>query len=181
MDIERLKELKIAKQVLILNKAVVEYELATSKEDQDFIKAVETAIALIDEAIARQSVKSEEVQREINRLTDALKQTKEAAKELKEQKYAVNMLPVYDQIKSLELAITALQAYQPWVSVSERLPTEKDADENGYVLVLFSDRAVESWSIDEIDDWNTDELRVVGDFGCITHWRSMLPEPPKGE
>ena len=61
MDIERLKELQIAKQVLMLNKAVVEYDLATSKDDQDFIKAVETAITLIDAEIARQSVKSEDV------------------------------------------------------------------------------------------------------------------------
>ena len=55
MDIEKLKELQIAKQVLILNKAVVEYDLAPSKDDQEFIDAVEIAVALIDEAIARQS------------------------------------------------------------------------------------------------------------------------------
>ena len=55
MDIERLKELQIAKQVLLLNKSVLEYELAQSKDDQDFIDAVEIAVPLIDEAIARQS------------------------------------------------------------------------------------------------------------------------------
>ena len=130
--------------------------------------ALSESLQALKAEIARQSVKSEEVQREINRLTDALKQTKEAAKELKEQKYAVNMLPVYDQIKSLELQITALQAYQPWVSVKDRLPT-KDTT----VIVCFDDGFIATVTYGA--DWE-----LWSDSGEPTHWKP-LPEPPKGE
>ena len=121
MDIERLKELREEvfedyKAYMVKNLKDEDGKVYPSTVPLDECSPIgKDLLKLIDEAIARQSVKSEEVQREINRLTDALKQTKEAAKELKEQKYAVNMLPVYDQIKSLELQIAALQAYQPWV------------------------------------------------------------------
>lgn len=131
MDIEKLKELK--NQIEGVHVGI----------NGDDFKLLYNLLPLVDEAISRQTVKSEDVQREINRLTDALKQTKEAAKELKEQKYAVNMLPVYNQIKSLELQITALQAYQPWIPVSERLPTFADADIDGTVLVSREDKRID--------------------------------------
>ena len=103
MDIERLKEVVNMERVTSYDKYGIFFEAEYSEDILDLIEKP---------SLASRST-SEEVQREINRLTDALKQTKEAAKELKEQKYAVNMLPVYNQIKSLELQITALQAYQP--------------------------------------------------------------------
>jgi hypothetical protein len=55
MEIERLKELQIAKQVMILNQAVAEHDGYSQKGDQDFAKAVDVVIPLIDAEIARQS------------------------------------------------------------------------------------------------------------------------------
>jgi len=56
LKIERLKELQIAKQVMILNQAVAEHDGYSQKGDQDFAEAVDVVIPLIDAEIARQSV-----------------------------------------------------------------------------------------------------------------------------
>ena len=61
MDIERLKELQIAKQTLLLNKAAAEHDGGFDKGDKEFIDAVEIAVVLIDAEIARQSVTDEAV------------------------------------------------------------------------------------------------------------------------
>ena len=77
-------------------------------------------------------------------------------------------------------AITALQAYQPWIPCSERMPTEDDADSKGNLMAYFADGAIETWEWDEIGKWNDDSMREYEGFEEITHWRSMLPEPLKG-
>jgi len=160
MDIEILKELK--QQIKGVHDGI----------NGDDFNLLYDLLPLIDEAIARQSVTSEEVQHEIDRLSNVLEQTKEAAKELKEQKYAVNMLPVYDQIKSLELQITALQAYRPWIPVSERLPGKRvdvlTYRENGYCKVLRFE--TDGKWYDSYNEWENN----------VTHWKP-LPEIPKGE
>lgn len=171
MDIERLKEISECGYALyLLNDENLIECIRNNNQLQNYLS---DSVDVIDDAITRQSVKSEEVQIEINRLQESLKQTKEAAKELKEQKYTVNMLPVYNQIKSLELQITALQAYQPWIPVSERLPTEADADE-GMVLTYDTFLNKETFPYDLINEWNATHDNK------ITHWKP-LPEQPKGE
>lgn len=151
MDIERLKELR--------NRVLTEIDDQTGGlTDED----LERIITLIDAEIARQSVKSEEVADAI----DALK---------------VCAWRNPDMNKQITLAITALQAYQPWIPFSERLPTEEDADGNANVMCLFADNAIETWVWNEITEWNLDNARKDQGFVGITHWRPMLPEPPKGE
>ena len=84
---------------------------------------------------------------------------------------------VYDGINT---AIEALRQYQPWVPCSERMPTKEDADENGYVLVIFEYGSVGEWNVQEIK-YNNDRASIDLELSKITHWRPMLPEPPKGE
>ena len=67
-------------------------------------------------AIDRQSVKSEDVAEAI----EVLECIYPSQKEIMSGEYP----HVAD---ALDLAITALQAYQPWISVKDRLPTEKQA------------------------------------------------------
>ena len=110
--------------------------------------------------------------------------SKEVQRAIEQLKYAREQDREFDDgtfVDSLDLAITALKAYQPWVSVSERLPESGDADKGGYVLTRFSDRAIESWKWNEIASWNEDNDRSICKLAAITHWRPMLPEPPKGE
>ena len=75
---------------------------------------------------------------------------------------------------SIDLAITALQAYQPWVSVEDRLPEDTRA-----VLVwdpLYENRYTMYWKEGQ---WFF--FGGSGEVDCnITHWKP-LPESPKGE
>jgi len=156
MDIEKLKELK--SWVSDLRKFGV-------SEGNEIIE-------LIDEAIARPSVTSEAVQEAIGLLAG--------------KSYGTHNLSC-DCVfcTALDLAVAALQAYQPWVSVSDRLP-----DDGIPVLVTYlgfcdgkphSD-GVARWSIEEnaYDGgwlWEIDRSEVTVE---ITHWKPV-PEPPKGE
>jgi len=76
--------------------------------------------------------------------------------------------------KIQDTIITALQAYQPWVSVSERLPDGDDADEKGLVLTYDKLENQEAFPWDKLEEWNATKDNK------ITHWKP-LPEPPKGE
>ena len=156
MDIERLKELR---------RQIVGEHWGINGDD---LKLLYNLLPLVDEAIARQSVKSEDVQEAIEHF-EALIYI--GADKYLESKY--------------NLAIAALQAYQPWVSVSERLP-----DDGVPVLVTYigfndgkphSD-GVAKWSIEEnayVGGWllESDSSEVTVE---ITHWKPV-PEPPKGE
>ena len=74
------------------------------------------------------------------------------------------------EIMSYNLAITALQAYQPWIPVSDRIPTEREL-RSGMVL---------AWST-ELSEWQVENWGYVEDRpDDYTHWKP-LPEPPKGE
>ena len=134
-------------------------EYNSELEDEE----IENLWELIDEAIARQSATSEEVAEAISHIQGGYGDIWQWPK------------------KRRDTIITALQAYQPWIPVSERLPGRGDADKGGYVLTRFSDRAIESWKWDEIASWNEDNNRSICKLAAITHWRPMLPEPPKGE
>jgi len=183
MDIERLKELR---------KKIPEYY------GNGFMSLVhcDNMLDLIDDAIARQSVKSEEVAEAIGDLLD-----------MKERWCADS---TDNDAISIDLAITALQAYQPWVSVEDRLPEsgkhvllcceirpsgkryvcdgyyaasksitsdygsewdcEYDEETDEYYLPAGYYEVIKNW-----DDYSS---IVIDDF--VTQWKP-LPEPPKGE
>ena len=122
--------------------------------------------------IARQSVKSDEVSDAIEVLECIYPSQKEI------------VTGEYPQVAdALDLAITALQAYQPWIPVSERLPMNSIP-----VLVTyigFSDGkpysdGVAKWSI-ELNAYNGGWAWTIDGSDVtveITHWKP-LPEPPK--
>ena len=125
-------------------------------------------IVLIDEATARQSVTSEDVAEAITVLK-RINHTREQVARMVLIEWAQPQKAIQ---QTVDLAITALQAYQPWVSVSERLP-EKSLDvltfrKNGNSKVLRFENDCKWY--DSYNEWETD----------VTHW-CPLPEPPKGE
>lgn len=61
-----------------------------------------------------------------------------------------------------------------WIPVSERLPTDDDADEKGNVLCYWTDEAIETYQARWIEEWNSDKNHK----DKITHWRP-LPAPPE--
>lgn len=56
-----------------------------------------------------------------------------------------------------------------WIPVSERLPTEDDSDENGYVWV---------WNKNGRGTWNWRDVVFHNHIVKITHWMPF-PEPPQ--
>lgn len=107
--------------------------------------------------IARQSATSEEVQRAISWAQGM------------EIFYTEKQMP--ECANCAKTAVVALQAYQPCISVNDRLPTEEDSDANGDVL---------AWS-SELDEWQVERWFWVNrNTNDYTHWKS-LPETPKGE
>ncbi|NLD33072.1 MAG: DUF551 domain-containing protein [Trichococcus flocculiformis] len=115
--------------------------------------------ALIDAEIARQSVKSEDVQEAIEQL----------------QSEYVDDFEGYPAScgkwnRNIDLAIAALQEYRPCAKVSEGLPPENEL-RNGMVL---------AWST-ELDEWQVENWGYVENRpDDYTHWKP-LPEPPEGE
>ena len=102
--------------------------------------------------------------------TLTIEKVAEAIVELSEKDYnEQNYCASYVSEASRKLAITALQAYQGWISVEDRLPTEDDADDYGRMLFY--------WDNGLVDVWNH---VVMGENVKVTHWKP-LPEPPKGE
>lgn len=61
-----------------------------------------------------------------------------------------------------------------WIPVSDRLPTDDDADEKGNVLCYWTDEAIETYQARWVDEWNSDRNHK----DKITHWRP-LPAPPE--
>ncbi|MDD5459967.1 MAG: hypothetical protein PHF37_11315 [Phycisphaerae bacterium] len=115
MDIERLKKLK--------QQVFDSFQLYEVKMQNNFDESMKTATptgemdddgkdltALIDEAIARQSVKSEEVAEAIEWIQDSLDHYKMSIEMYSECEIGDNW---HKAVKNAETAITALQAYQP--------------------------------------------------------------------
>lgn len=153
-------------------------------------------LVILDEAIDRQSVKSEEVAEAIEQLKYAREQDRE-----------------FDDgtfVDSLDLAITALQAYQPWMSVEDEKPESgkhvllcceirpsgKRYVCDGYYAkpksIIGGDDGECSTEYDEetdeyyllegyyevIKNWGDYSSIAIDDF--VVAWKS-LPEPPQGE
>ena len=90
-----------------------------------------------------------------------------------------------DMSKQINLGIVALQAYQPWVPVSERLPEKPQYDWVLVRITLSPDGFVGLPHIAELrlGKWFSTEYDLPIEQilqGTVTHWKP-LPEPPKGE
>jgi hypothetical protein len=77
--------------------------------------------------------------------------------------------------QSLDLAITVLQAYEPWVSVSEILP---DGDVASVLIHTNKGGVSEGQYYPSIKSWK--QFRWSVENADVTHWKP-LPAPPKGE
>ena len=143
------------------------------------LRALEESCKPVDTAIARQSVKSEDVQ-------EAMKQVKGEL-----DWYALmspNTAWSVDDIrrrKNARTIITALQAYQPWVSVKDRLPEKPQYDWVLVHITLSPDGFVGLPHVAELrrGKWFSTEYDLPIEQvlqGTVTHWKP-LPEPPKGE
>lgn len=155
-----------------------------------------------DTEIARQTVTSEDVAGAIEtlKLNLVLEKTLNENGDIENQTY----------LDAIDLAVTALQAYQPWIPVSERLPEsgkhvllccEVSPSGKRYVCDGYYAKA-KSTTSGYSNDWDceydeeTDEyylpegyyeiIKNWGEYSSIviedfvTHWKP-LPEPPKGE
>ncbi len=83
---------------------------------------------------------------------------------------AFNNLFIQHQ-KNCRVLLDALR----WVPISDRLPTEDDADDYGKVLCLWVDDDMEAFSAKRIEEWNRIESIK------ITHWRALPPKPEGSE
>jgi hypothetical protein len=158
MDIERLKELR----------------KSLNAENWNAKTKIEV-IALTDDLIARQSATSDEVSEAIEELMSGIWQSSKDG-------YSITLGG-----KTLDLAITALQAYQPWISVGERLP---EIPEGRYGVMC--NVMVDNCSSTKVMSLLYEKDTVRGKTVCrwkwygkispwnVTHWKP-LPEPPKGE
>ena len=177
MDIERLRKAVIDKRfILSANPDWREGRACGLSDDKTEQKANEALTIILDNIAelvvayliaARQSVKSEEVAEAIEWMREEL------------------VCAEYDQHDHkafcIDLAITALQAYQPWVSVSDRLP-----EEGAIVMVAYGEAiyfaSIQYWGIHgkEVPVWRVGMgHRIEKDFS-ETHWKPY-PETPKGE
>lgn len=177
-------------------------ETESRKYPKSELLGLSESLQALKAEIARQPIKSEDVQRAIEQLKYAREQDRE-----------------FDDgtfVDSLDLAITALQEYQPWIPVSERLPesgkevlmnvaynnrnqSEYDKVAKGFYVESFSIKE-ETWSDftgneDYCEEDDTYYIRqgwysvcnFVDDFSYIdvpsgftvTHWKP-LSAPPKG-
>ena len=166
MDIESLKELKSVVEAKSCRTEIDDdgEESVYEIDDKELMWVLEECAALIDEAIARQSVTDEAVRVALSWFTDL--DDHEVVLRIKDSPDYTSAMP--DTV--VQTIITALQAYQPWIPCSERMPTEDDADENGHILAYS-----EGLQRSTICLW----YHIIGD-NVTTHWRENV-EPPKGE
>jgi hypothetical protein len=60
-----------------------------------------------------------------------------------------------------------------WISVSERLPTEADADQHGYVIVRDADNESSGETYHSMVQW--DNVGKFEHFYTITNWKRIDP------
>lgn len=153
LSFERLKELK------------AEFEQMRKYNDRHYMSTIteDDVLEALDEAIARQSVESEEVAEAIDELMFGSWQ------------FYKDDYPITLRDKTIDIAITALQAYQPWVSVEDRLP---DGDVASVLIHTNKGGVSEGQYYPCIKSWK--QFRWSVENADVTHWKP-LPEPPKGE
>ena len=193
MDIER--DLEFARKCVMVSTA----DIVTKTRVDETLKA-----------IARQSVKSEDVADAIELFDGAIKYRKNQEEEEVKKHYGGKLPDFYLDLNRKEaLAITALQAYQPWVSIDDEKPESgkhvllcceitsgKRYVCDGYYATSKSITSGYSgeWDCEydeETDEYylsegcyeiikNWDDCSSIAIKDFVTHWKP-LPEPPKGE
>ena len=103
-------------------------------------------------------------------LLDALREYEEDQRRSNQKIKEVSI--AYGKLQANGLAL--LDALR-WVPISDRLPTEDDADDYGKVLCLWVDDDMEAFSAKRIEEWNRIESIK------ITHWRALPPKPEGSE
>lgn len=105
----------------------------------------------------------------------------EYGEEQNAERVAVNVNYLRSVIDFANEAITALQQYQPWIPVGERLP-----EEGAIVMVAYGEAiyfaSIQYWGTHgkEVPVWRVGMgHRIEKDFS-ETHWKPY-PETPKGE
>lgn len=204
LNIEKLKELK---QQVFDDFQLYEVKMQNSFEESmrevtptgEMDEAGNDLTSLIDAEIARQSVKSEEVAEAI----DILQVIRPSEKEIKSGEYP-------EVAGAIDLAITAMQDYQPWIPVSnvkpesgkhvllccEIKPLGKRYVCDGYyaqskTITTICDDDNNYEYDEETDEYyliegyyeiikNCDDYSSIAIEDFVTHWKP-LPEPPKGE
>lgn len=145
----------------------IEYELEYGEEQHIGrvavnVKCLRSVIDFANEAIARQTTTSEEVK-------DAIEELMFGGWQSYKDGYPITLGD-----KTIYLAITALQEYQPWTPTSDRLP-----EEYRFVLIsIFNGKATGVGMIDKKKRWygiDHQEMDITPEA-----WKP-LPEPLKGE
>ncbi len=110
---------------------------------------------------------------------------KETVEEAAEKQYAEQSRafendtsnPIFDESRYLVAGFLDGAKWQSeqdnWISVEERLPTEKDADENGKVLVCHKSMSGEKWN-KFFADWD-----MISYLTKVEIYWKPLPHPPK--
>lgn len=171
MDIERLKELREEvfedyKAYMVKNLKDEDGKVYPSTVPLDECSPIgKDLLELIDEAIARQSVKSEEVAEAIEWL-EHWKMVKECdarsyPHRTEHAEIAANCRVLLDALR--------------WVPVIERVPDERDAKGNRIDVLLYADGEQyvgHRWR----DGWRVDGEWIEN----VTHWRHLPPKPEEG-
>jgi hypothetical protein len=180
MDIERLTARNKNGLAYLVNVKPNEQEVDSPHKNtlKCILDCFERLAQYEDEAIARHSVKSEDVAEAIEQMEDAL-----SPRYLESDGEWTG----YNEFSTsaIRTAITALQEYQPWVSVKDRLPEKPQYDWVLVRITLNPDGFVGLPHIAELrrGEWFSTEYDLPIEQmlqGTVTHWKP-LPEPPKGE
>jgi hypothetical protein len=84
------------------------------------------------------------------------------------------MLPHLPWIFDVAVALAdRIEELTRWIPVSERLPTEEDADQHGYVLVRDADNESSGETYHSMVQW--DNVGKFEHFYTITNWKRIDP------
>ena len=136
------------------------------KNENELQNYLSDSVDVIDEAIARQSVTSEDVQEAIEWVTSTGHSNQYMSGDW--------TAPMKNHINQAiqETILSALQEYQPWVSVEDS--PKKD---NKYLAILQFYKEPKDQIIEVVEYYG--EWKVNYEWNVICY--KPLPEPPKGE
>ena len=151
-------------------------ETESRKYPKSELLELSESLQALNEAIARQSATSEEVVEAIvtMELLDMITLDWEKTYRANPCEQDSSDL-MKRRSEDISLAITALQAYEPWIPVSERLP---DGDVASVLIHTNKGGVSEGQYYPCIKSWK--QFRWSVEDADVTHWKP-LPEPPKGE
>ena len=165
MDIERLKELsECGRELYMLNDENLIERIRSDNQLQNYLS---DSIDAIDEAIARQSVKSAEIQEAIGFMESQANFCKQSFNGSNKE-----YTPIY------EIAITALQAYQKPTSEEVAEAIERFEKRNNKLKEVQDNG--DAGCVD-IETWEKYQGFIEDNNLAITALQAYQPKPPKGE